>query len=106
MDLLDPKTWDRSIYLDGFTDGAAGDYAVVEPATGAELGRLGAAGPEDVDRAARRAKDAQRDWAAAPYAERAAVLRRAADCSPTMRTRSVTGSSARPGASSPRATSS
>ena len=42
-DLLDPKTWDRSIYIDGFTDGGAGDYAVVEPATGAELGRLGAA---------------------------------------------------------------
>jgi benzaldehyde dehydrogenase (NAD) len=79
MDLLDPKTWDRSIYLAGFTNGGAGDYAVVEPATGAELGRLGAASPEDVDRAAHVAKEAQRDWAAAPYADRAAVLRRAAD---------------------------
>jgi benzaldehyde dehydrogenase (NAD) len=79
MDLLDPKTWDRSIYLDGFTDGGGGDYAVIEPATGAELGRLGAATPDDVDRAARRAQDAQREWAALPYSERAAVLRRAGD---------------------------
>ena len=106
MDLLDPKTWDRSIYLDGFTDGGAGDYAVVEPATGAELGRLGAASPDDVDRAARRAKEAQRDVG------RAAVLgaggRAAARGRPVHAPRDEirTGSSARPGASRPRATSS
>lgn len=77
--LLDEKAWDRSIYLDGFTNGGGGDYAVVEPATGAELGRLGRATPADVDRAATRAAEAQREWAATPYDQRAAVLRRAGD---------------------------
>ena len=79
MHFLEPDRWDRSIYLDGFTKGSGGDYAVVEPATGAELGRLGMATPDDVDRAARRGAEAQRAWAAAPYAERSAVLRRAGD---------------------------
>ena len=57
-----------------------GDYAVVEPATGAELGRLGPAPPPTTSTAPRtRAREAQREWAAAPYSERAAVLRRAAE---------------------------
>lgn len=106
MDLLDPKSWDRSIYIDGFTDGGGGDYAVVEPATGAELGRLGRATADDVDRAAQRARDAQREWAAAPYSERAAVLRRAADMFDRHADEIRSGSCARPAASSPRATSS
>ncbi len=79
MPLLEPDGWDRSIYLDGFSKGGGGDYAVVEPATGAELGRVGMAAPDDVDRAARRGAEVQRAWAAAPYAERSAVLRRAGD---------------------------
>jgi len=62
---------------DGWTVPAGGTYAVVEPATGDRLGEVGLAGPEDVDRAARRAAEAQRAWAATPFQERAAVLRRA-----------------------------
>jgi benzaldehyde dehydrogenase (NAD) len=52
---------------------------VVEPATGRELGRVGLAGVEDVAASAAQAAAAQRDWAAIPFTERAAVLRRAGD---------------------------
>ncbi|MFT4262271.1 MAG: aldehyde dehydrogenase family protein, partial [Nocardioides sp.] len=67
MTLLDAKLWDRAIFLGEFTEGSGGDYAVIEPATGAELGRLGLATSEDVDRACAAAARAQRSWAAAPY---------------------------------------
>ena len=42
------------------------------------LGRFAAAGPEEVDRAVRAAKAGQKAWAARPWQERVAVLRRAA----------------------------
>ncbi|MCI0688304.1 MAG: aldehyde dehydrogenase family protein [Sporichthyaceae bacterium] len=51
--------------------------AIVEPATGAELGRAGLADADDLARAARIAAAAQPDWAAASFEQRAAVLRRA-----------------------------
>lgn len=71
--------WHDRIYSDGWTPGGAGGYDVVEPATGEVLARLGVASAEDVRAAAGRAATAQRDWAARPYTERAAVLRRAGD---------------------------
>jgi benzaldehyde dehydrogenase (NAD) len=77
MTWLDDTTWTSKIFLGEWTPGGGGDYAVTEPATGAELGRLGSAVPEDVTRAAERAAAAQRQWAAASFTERAAVLRRA-----------------------------
>ena len=52
---------------------------MVEPATGKELGRTGVAGRADVTASAALAAAAQRDWAAIPFPERAAVLRRAGD---------------------------
>ena len=79
MTLLDPGKWHGKIYSGGFTPGGGGDYSVVEPATGGELGRLGRADPDDVHRAAARAEQEQKAWAARPYNERAAVLRRAGD---------------------------
>jgi benzaldehyde dehydrogenase (NAD) len=79
MALLDESTWQSRIYLDGWTKGGGGDYEVIEPATGETLGRLGLATPDDVARATERAAAAQTAWAAAPYLERAAVLRRAGD---------------------------
>jgi benzaldehyde dehydrogenase (NAD) len=78
-DLLGTGTWAGKIYSDGWTDGAAGTYTAVEPATGRPLGDVGAAAPGDVRHAARRAHDAQPGWAATPYDRRAGVLRRAAD---------------------------
>jgi benzaldehyde dehydrogenase (NAD) len=78
MSLLDLDTWHGHIYSDGWVDGAAGELPVIEPATGTELARVGMSTPSDVAKAASRAADAQRDWAAQPYAARAAVLRQAA----------------------------
>ncbi|WP_116245817.1 benzaldehyde dehydrogenase [Nocardiopsis sp. FIRDI 009] len=77
-DPLDPKIWTGRVFSDGWRD-ADDDAPVTEPATGAELGRIGLAAPADVARAAERAARAQRDWAALPHRERARVLRRAGE---------------------------
>src|SRR5918996_637341 len=79
MTFMDPAAWSGRVFIGAWVTGGAGDAPVVEPATGGELGRIGIAAPDDVDRAAERAVDAQRDWARRPHAERAAVLRRAGD---------------------------
>ncbi len=78
MSLLDPAVWSGRLFVDGWESGGAGEYPVVEPATGASLGTIGAASVDDVRRAAERASDAQPAWAASPFGERARVLRRAA----------------------------
>ncbi|MGH3188156.1 MAG: hypothetical protein ACRDPY_11210 [Streptosporangiaceae bacterium] len=39
MALMDEAVWRGKIYSDGWVSGAGGDAAVIEPATGAELGR-------------------------------------------------------------------
>ncbi|MFB7636923.1 aldehyde dehydrogenase family protein [Streptomyces sp. NPDC056149] len=70
MALLDSKDW-RSL--------RGGPAEAVEPATGRALAELTLAAPADVADAADAAAAAQRDWARRPYAERAAVLRRAGD---------------------------
>lgn len=62
--------------LDGRPLGA-GLRDVVEPATGAVLGRVGLASTADVDRACAEAAAAQPAWAATSFEERAGVLRRA-----------------------------
>ncbi len=79
MGLLDSGGWQGKIYSGGWIAGSGGEHPVIEPATGQELGRIGHATPADVRRAARQAGEAQPAWASAPYAERAAVLRRAGD---------------------------
>ncbi|WP_167000932.1 benzaldehyde dehydrogenase [Mumia sp. ZJ430] len=79
--MLDPAIWTGKIFLGGEwiepSDGQT--YPVIEPATGDELGRVGRAGAADVRLAAEHAIAAQREWAARPNSERAAVLRRAGD---------------------------
>ncbi|TDC69395.1 aldehyde dehydrogenase family protein [Actinomadura sp. GC306] len=80
MGLLDSVDWQGNIFKNGtWTAGRGGDYAVVEPATGGELGRMGQATPEDVAEAAAGAAEAQREWAAMPHTARAAVMRKAGD---------------------------
>jgi benzaldehyde dehydrogenase (NAD) len=79
MALMDEAVWRGKIYSGGWIGGSGGDAAVIEPATGAELGRTGIAAPADVARATRLAAAAQPAWAATPHTERSAVLRRAAD---------------------------
>jgi benzaldehyde dehydrogenase (NAD) len=78
--LLDGIDWQGTIFKAGeWVPGRGGDYAVVEPATGAELGRMGQAAPDDVAEAGRAAIAAQKEWAALPHTARSAVLRRAGD---------------------------
>ena len=80
MSLLDAVDWQGKIYRAGRWDRGHGhDYAVVEPATGAELGRMGQANAQDGAEAAAAATEAQREWAATPHTVRAGVLRRAGD---------------------------
>ncbi len=79
MGLVDSGDWQGKIFSAGWRPGSGGEHPVTEPATGDELGRIGYATPADVRKAARRAAEAQRSWAAASYSERAAVLRRAGD---------------------------
>jgi benzaldehyde dehydrogenase (NAD) len=77
--LLDEPSWHGQIFTGHWQQSAGGDVAVVEPATGKELGRIGLAGRADVTASAAQAAEAARDWAATPLSERAAVLRRAGD---------------------------
>ena len=78
MTLLDSAVWSKKFFSDGWKD-ATREQPVTEPATGSHLGTVGLATEEDVDRAAARAAEAQRAWAAAPPQQRAAVLRRAGE---------------------------
>jgi benzaldehyde dehydrogenase (NAD) len=75
--LLDSRAWTGHLFSDGWTVGGGGDRAVIEPATGHGLGRVALADAADVGRAAASAAAAQRSWAALPYEERGAILRRA-----------------------------
>ena len=80
MGLLDSVDWQGRIFMGGdWVPGTGGDYAVIEPATGKELGRMGRATAADVATAGRTAMEAQREWAALPHPARAAVLRKAGD---------------------------
>ncbi|MFL6111484.1 MAG: aldehyde dehydrogenase family protein [Catenulispora sp.] len=77
--LLDESIWRDKVFLGGtWTAGSGGTIEVVEPATGAVLGAIGRAGVDDVAAAAESASQAQKQWAATPHPQRAAVLRRAA----------------------------
>src|SRR5664280_2534411 len=77
MSFLDAANWKSNILLDGWRTGGAGDAPVMEPATGQEIARSGRASVGDVAIASARAISAQREWAAKPFTERSAVLRRA-----------------------------
>jgi benzaldehyde dehydrogenase (NAD) len=79
MTLLDSALWTGCLYVDGWERGSGGDYAVMEPATGEEIGRVGLATGDDVARAARLAAQAQGAWARASYEDRAAVMRQAGE---------------------------
>lgn len=79
MAFLDESAWDGKVFSDGWTAASGGDAAVIEPATGDEIGRAGLASPADVARAAAIAVQAQPGWAARPHTERSALLRRAAE---------------------------
>jgi benzaldehyde dehydrogenase (NAD) len=79
MTYLDEGTWNGKIFNGEWVTSSGGSSPIREPATGDELGQFGLANAEDVANAAQRAADAQRDWAAASFEDRAAVLRRAGE---------------------------
>lgn len=79
MSLLDPQVWAGKSFDGSWFVPLGGEQPVVEPATGAELGRVGLPTAEDVKRAGARAAEAQKAWARTSYEERAGVLRRAGD---------------------------
>ncbi|OBV11979.1 NAD-dependent succinate-semialdehyde dehydrogenase [Erythrobacter dokdonensis] len=59
--------------------GEAGEMAVVNPSTGAEIGQCPKASTAQLDKALKAADDAFATWSKTPGAERYAILRRAAD---------------------------
>ena len=78
QNLLDESQWTGKIYSDGWVDAPA-QIETTEPATGEVLGTAGGGDPESVARAATSAAAAQRAWAATSFADRAAIVRRAAE---------------------------
>ena len=79
MAFLDEATWRGKVFTGGWNQAGGGDAAVVEPATGAEIGRVGIASAADIAAAAAAAAAAQPAWAALPYTQRAAILRKAGE---------------------------
>jgi benzaldehyde dehydrogenase (NAD) len=77
--LLDKSTWHGKAFSGGWHQTGGGDAAVIEPATGAELGRVGVAAVSDIAAATAAATAAQPAWAALPYTQRAAILRKAGE---------------------------
>ncbi|NYH55084.1 benzaldehyde dehydrogenase (NAD) [Nocardiopsis arvandica] len=73
------EDYTSSVFTGTWTPARGGDAPVVSPSTGTVLGRTGIADAEDVREAGARGARAQREWAAASFEERAAVLRRAGD---------------------------
>ena len=72
------KTWEGRVFGTEWRSAAGGSLDVLEPATGAKITSVGNATAADVRRAASEARAAQPGWAATPYEERAAILRKAA----------------------------
>ncbi len=79
MVFLDESAWRGRVFIGGaWVPAAGGAREVIEPATGAVLGEVGIGNAEDMSAAAASAAEAQREWAATPHPQRAAVLREAA----------------------------
>ena len=74
--LLTPtEVWNAKIYSNGWKKPGLGTADVIEKATGAKLGEIGIASPEDVSAAAATARKAQKEWAKVPGPKRGDVLR-------------------------------
>ena len=74
--LLAPtEVWSARIYRNGWRKPGLGTQDVIEKATGAKLGTIGIASPEDVSGAAATAREAQKKWAKVPGPKRGDVLR-------------------------------
>lgn len=75
----DKPVWSGKVFSSGWVEAQGGVTNVVDPSNGTILGVTGVANGEDVAAAAKAAKSAQKDWAALPFTERAAIVRKAAE---------------------------
>ena len=74
--LLTPtEVWHAKIYSNGWRKPGLGTADVTEKATGAKLGEIGIASPEEVSAAAATAREAQKEWAKMAGPKRGDVLR-------------------------------
>lgn len=76
--LLPNKLWNERLFTGTWVPGEMPATTVTSPGNGQPLGTLANAGAEQVERSAREAAKAQRNWFALPYDDRASVLRKAA----------------------------
>jgi benzaldehyde dehydrogenase (NAD) len=76
--ILIESMWRGRLFGAQWRPAIGGSLDVLEPATGAVITRVGNATAEDVRQAASEARAAQPGWAATPYDERAAILRKVA----------------------------
>lgn len=72
------KTWEGRVFGTEWKSSSGGTIDIVEPATGKRITNVGNALGADVAVASKEARAAQPAWAATPYEERAAILRKAA----------------------------
>ncbi|QVQ53557.1 benzaldehyde dehydrogenase [Spiractinospora alimapuensis] len=77
MSFLNIDELTGKIFTGQWTRAHGGDAPIVNPSSGAEVGRAGSSNGQDVAEAAARAAEAQKGWAALPFVERAAILHRA-----------------------------
>jgi benzaldehyde dehydrogenase (NAD) len=77
MSFFDPAVWTDAYYSAGWRPGTP--TRVNEPATGNTIGSYGSVDASVLDEVVTRSADAQREWAALPYPEKAAIFRRAGD---------------------------
>jgi benzaldehyde dehydrogenase (NAD) len=74
--LLTPaEVWNGKIYSNGWRKPGVGTADVIEKATGAKLGEIGIASPQDISAAAAKAREAQKEWAKVAGPTRGDVLR-------------------------------
>ena len=71
--------WSGLAFLSGWQETFAGTMNVTDPANGNILASVGFGGADDIVRAAKEAKAAQKDWAKSLPADRAKILNKAAD---------------------------
>lgn len=76
---IDHKRWTGLAFFSDWMKTAAGAMDVLDPSTGEAIASVGFGGPEDIARAAREAKAAQKAWEKMPGFERAKILNKAAD---------------------------
>jgi len=74
---LNDAIWKGRLFSSGWRSSGA-VRPVIEPATGRQISEVAVASARDLSVAAASARDAQLEWIAKPYEERAAIFRRAA----------------------------